>query len=440
MTYFSQMAGLAVQNFVSAGRRHRRRRRADPRHRRAPRRPAQTLGNFWQRPHAGDALRAAADRRSSARCVLVSQGVAADARAATRRRPSARGPGRLAGGDQGARHQRRRLLQRQLGDPVREPDRVLELRRDVPDPVHPGLADRTTYGRMVGNRRQGWAIFAAMSLLFIVSVAIVYVAERTARRRSTLPASTPAFDGSTGGNLEGKEQRFGIAELARCSTAVTTVTSCGAVNAAFESLTGIGGLVPMANLGLRRVGLRRRRHRPLHDAAVRPAGGLHRRPDGRPHARVPRQEDRGRARSSSSSLGGPRHAARSCCSATGAGARRRSTARPSIYAVRPAGLPRDALRLPLAGQQQRLGVRRLHGLPPARRAGNVGAHGVTFADVARRPRRCSAAASCRSSLVLAVAGALAGKRVAPAGLGTMRTDTPTFVVLLDRRRSCSSAR
>src|SRR5262249_32466586 len=60
---------------------------------------------------------------------------------------------------------------------------------------------------------------------------------------------THAFDGSTGGNMEGKEQRFGIANSALW-TAVTTVTSCGAVNAAFESLTGFGGLVPFANLSM----------------------------------------------------------------------------------------------------------------------------------------------------------------------------------------------
>ena len=101
-----------------------------------------------------------------------------------------------------------------------------------------------------------------------------------------------AADGSTGGNMEGKEQRFGIADSALWA-AVTTVTSCGAVNAAIESLTGIGGAVPMANLSTERGDLRRRRHGALLDARVRPPGGLHRRPDGRPHARVPRQEDRG---------------------------------------------------------------------------------------------------------------------------------------------------
>ena len=97
-----------------------------------------------------------------------------------------------------------------------------------------------TYGRMVGSRRQGWTIFGAMFVLFAISVAVVYIAES-----HVTPAQNAA--GLTGANLEGKEVRFGTAGSSLW-TAVTTVTSCGAVNAAFESLTGIGGLVPMVNL------------------------------------------------------------------------------------------------------------------------------------------------------------------------------------------------
>ena len=99
-----------------------------------------TLGNFWQDLTRTIALRAAADldrRRgacSSRRASLQTLG-------GTVRRPRPRGPVASQEVDQGARHQRRRLLQRQLGDAVREPDRALELRRDVPDPLHPGLAD-----------------------------------------------------------------------------------------------------------------------------------------------------------------------------------------------------------------------------------------------------------------------------------------------------------
>jgi potassium-transporting ATPase potassium-binding subunit len=80
-----------------------------------------------------------------------------------------------------------------------------------------------------------------MSALFIVSVVVVYLAERHGT-----PAQHAA--GLVGPNMEGKEQRFGITNSALW-TAVTTVTSCGAVNAAFDSLTGIGGMIPFVDLG-----------------------------------------------------------------------------------------------------------------------------------------------------------------------------------------------
>jgi K+-transporting ATPase ATPase A chain len=98
----------------------------------------------------------------------------------------------------------------------------------------------SVYGRMVGNRRQGWAIYSAMLVLFVIGVVVVAIAESHA---------TPAMDaaGVHGFNLEGKEQRFGVASTA-LFTVITTVASCGAVNGAMESLSGIGGLVPMANM------------------------------------------------------------------------------------------------------------------------------------------------------------------------------------------------
>jgi K+-transporting ATPase ATPase A chain len=105
-----------------------------------------------------------------------------------------------------------------------------------------------TFGRMIGNRRQGWAIYIAMMMMFIVAVAVVYIAEQHGSpAQHHAGVVTQAIHGSTGGNMEGKDQRFGIADSSLW-TAVTTVTSCGAVNAAFDSLTGIGGLVPTANL------------------------------------------------------------------------------------------------------------------------------------------------------------------------------------------------
>ncbi|HEX5990536.1 MAG TPA: potassium-transporting ATPase subunit KdpA [Solirubrobacterales bacterium] len=106
-----------------------------------------------------------------------------------------------------------------------------------------------TFGRMVGNRRQGWAIYAAMMAMFLVAVAVVYAAEQHGSpAQHHAGVLTASIEGSPGGNMEGKEVRNGIAQSSLW-TAVTTVTSCGAVNAALDSLTGIGGLVPLANMG-----------------------------------------------------------------------------------------------------------------------------------------------------------------------------------------------
>jgi K+-transporting ATPase ATPase A chain len=98
----------------------------------------------------------------------------------------------------------------------------------------------STYGRMVGNRRQGWAIYGAMLSLFLVAVVMVALAENHA---------TPAMEaaGVHGFNMEGKEQRFGVASTALW-VVVTTAASCGAVNGAMESLTALGGTVPMAQM------------------------------------------------------------------------------------------------------------------------------------------------------------------------------------------------
>ena len=98
-----------------------------------------------------------------------------------------------------------------------------------------------TYGRMVGSRRQGWTIFAAMSMLFAISVVVIYIAERHVHARAARRRAHGREPGGQGAALRHRRHRA----LDRGHT----VTSCGAVNAAFESLTGIGGLVPMANLG-----------------------------------------------------------------------------------------------------------------------------------------------------------------------------------------------
>jgi K+-transporting ATPase ATPase A chain len=101
-----------------------------------------------------------------------------------------------------------------------------------------------TFGRMVGNTRQGWALFAAMSVIFLVGVAIAYGAEAQAN-----PALKGLGIDQAVGNLEGKEIRFGV-PLSALWAVVTTVTSCGAVNAMHDSFNALGGLVPLANIQL----------------------------------------------------------------------------------------------------------------------------------------------------------------------------------------------
>src|SRR5712692_9520437 len=105
-----------------------------------------------------------------------------------------------------------------------------------------------TYGRMVGSRRQGWAIFAAMMALFLVFVLVIFPAEQHGTvAQHAAGVHTAHIAGSTGGNLEGKEVRNGIAQSGLWATS-TTVTSNGSVNSALESYTPLGGAVPMFGL------------------------------------------------------------------------------------------------------------------------------------------------------------------------------------------------
>ena len=105
-----------------------------------------------------------------------------------------------------------------------------------------GAALTNVFGRMVGNQRQGWAILAVMGVLFIAGVTLAYWAE--AHGNDIVNAM-----GLTGGNMEGKETRFGIVASALFAV-VTTAASCGAVNAMHDSFTALGGMVPLINMQL----------------------------------------------------------------------------------------------------------------------------------------------------------------------------------------------
>jgi K+-transporting ATPase ATPase A chain len=113
-----------------------------------------------------------------------------------------------------------------------------------------GAALTNVFGRMVGNERQGWALFGAMGLLFLAGVFVVYPVEAGGNPNfASLGIDQAASAMQPGGNMEGKEVRFGIARSALFST-VTTDASCGAVNAALDSLLPLAGMIPMINIQL----------------------------------------------------------------------------------------------------------------------------------------------------------------------------------------------
>jgi len=105
-----------------------------------------------------------------------------------------------------------------------------------------GAALTNVFGRMVGNEKQGWAIFITMGVLFLVGVVVCYWAEA---------AGNPLVHalGIDGGNMEGKEVRFGI-PLSALFAVITTAASCGAVNAMHDSFMALGGMIPMINMML----------------------------------------------------------------------------------------------------------------------------------------------------------------------------------------------
>jgi potassium-transporting ATPase potassium-binding subunit len=113
-----------------------------------------------------------------------------------------------------------------------------------------GAALTNVFGRMVGSQRHGWAIFAVMALLFLAGVAVVYPAEAggnpafAALHVDSAPSALQA-----GGNMEGKEVRFGIANSS-LFTVITTDASCGAVNTMHDSLMPLAGMIPMINIQL----------------------------------------------------------------------------------------------------------------------------------------------------------------------------------------------
>jgi K+-transporting ATPase ATPase A chain len=283
------------------------------------------------------------------------------------------------------------------------------------------------YGRMTGNRRQGYAIYGTMMVMFLGAVAVAYIAEaHGSPAQHAAGLHTHVIAGSGGGNLEGKEQRFGIAGSALFDT-ITTVTSCGAVNSAIESFTGIGGAVPFSNLSASEVifgGVGTGLYSILLYVLLAVfIGGLMvgRTPEWlgkKLEAREIKLAGLGilitpLAALFCTAMATATHAGRASISELGKGPQGFSE---SFYAY-----------LSQANNNGSAFAGYTGFIQP--KPGNIGSHGVTFADLLGGFDMLFARYA-PILFALAVAGALAGKRVTPAGLGTMRTDNPTFVVLL----------
>ena len=113
-----------------------------------------------------------------------------------------------------------------------------------------GAALTNVFGRMVGDQRQGWAVFAVMAVLFLGGVLVAYWAEAAGNPAiAAAGVDTKASAMQAGGNMEGKDVRFGIANSALFAV-ITTAASCGAVNSMHDSFTPLGGLIPLFNIQL----------------------------------------------------------------------------------------------------------------------------------------------------------------------------------------------
>ncbi len=282
-----------------------------------------------------------------------------------------------------------------------------------------------TFGQMIGRRRQGWALYATMLVLFFGAAAVMYAAEaHGSPAQHAAGVATHVRAGSAGGNMEGKEQRFGVAGSALFVTS-GTASGDGAVNSGVESYTGLGAGVAMANMmtgevvfggpgsGIYGMLL-------LVVLAVFIAGLM----VGRTPEYLGKQI---RARevklASVGTLFVPllvlSFAALAMATAVG---------RQSMSTRGPQGFAETAYAYLSQAQGNGSAFAGYSGfVQPV--AGNAGSHGLIFADLAGG---CVMLLGRFVPLLVALAlgGSLGPRRIAPAGLGTLRTDTPTFVLFV----------
>jgi potassium-transporting ATPase potassium-binding subunit len=273
------------------------------------------------------------------------------------------------------------------------------------------------YGRMVDNRRQGWMVFGAMMSLFVVAVAVIYINE-------TGPTAAMQAAGLTGDNLEGKEMRFGIGSTSLFA-AITTAASCGAVNGAMESLSGGTAAVPMAQMMTGEViwgGV----GSGLYSMLLFVILGVF--ISGLMIGRTPeflgkKIEAREIKLTIIGTIAVPLLVLVTTAMAIGS-----KWGAPSISSSGPQGFSETLYAYTSQGNNNGSAFAGYTGYVQPNGT-NDGAFGISFADVLGGLTMLGGR-FIPMLAVLAVAGSLAGKRVAPVGLGTLRTDTPTFGVVL----------
>jgi K+-transporting ATPase ATPase A chain len=283
-----------------------------------------------------------------------------------------------------------------------------------------------TYGRMAGRQREGWAIFAAMLAIYIAFIAVIIPAEQhgtPAEHAAGTP--TAAISGSTGGNMEGKEQRNGITDSALWAT-TTTVTSNGSVDSAHESYTGLGGAVPMSGLATSEVvfgGVGTGLYSMLLFVLLAVfIGGLM-------VGRTPEYLGKKiQAREIKLISLGVLFTPLAVLVTSGLASAVRAGTR-SIYESGPQGFSETLYAYLSQANNNGSAFAGYTGFVQPNAPGNSGSYGISFADLLGGATM-TLARFIPIILVLAVAGSLANKKIAPAGPGTMRTDTPTFVILL----------
>ncbi len=428
MSYLSQMAGLAVQNFVSAGvgmavlvavvRGIRGR-------------GGSSLGNFW-RDLVRSILYILLPLAVLGTLILVSQGVIQTLSGTVDVSPLTGGTQPLALGPTASQ-----VAIKQLGTngggffnvnsayPFENPTAFSNFVQVLFILLIPaGLV--FMYGRMVRSRRQGWALYAAMAVLMVVGIVVSTVAEQNgspAQKEAGIELASG--DGTTGGNLEGKEQRNGIVASAEWGT-VTTDASNGSVNSSHGAWTGIGGTVLLANMMTGEVifggvgsGLYGMLLFVLLTVFI--AGLM----VGRTPEYLGKKIE---AREVKLVMIGVLVMPLTVLAFT-ALAVATKYGDPSIYNPGPHGFAETLYAYTSQVNNNGSAFAGFTGFVQPNAPGNVDSYGITFADMlggiglflGRYPSMIAA---------LAIAGSLAGKRISPAGPGTFRTDNPTFVVLL----------